>query len=193
LTSNIFEQNNSSKTDLSPPFSLPLTTSLLITESLFPNPFSPTTSLIIPLVKIKIPYAYFVVVALDLITAFLLKWYYGPTYSLLAPQYISALPDTEMLRQIYEDSAKQQAAQQSAEQQASLGSPLLPVGMAINISFSSPFSEPNSRFATLFTVELKEIRNIPGYLLPLAALLLYIILRPFFLNSRNNNRKQDAQ
>lgn len=194
MTNNKLEQTNGSSADLSPPFYLPLITSLLISESLFPDPDSPAATLIIPLVRIRIPYAYFLIVALDLITALLVKWYYGPTYSLLAPQYASALPDIESLRQIYgrptgqQTFERQETEQQGVEQQAAVSTPLLPVGMAFNISFSSPFYEPNSKVSTLFTLELKKIRNIPGYLLPVATLLLYIILRPLFLNKQNQNQ-----
>ena len=194
MTTDILEQNNFADANLSPPFSLPLTTSLLISESLFPDPDSPATTLIIPLIKIRIPYAYFAVVALDLATAFLLKCCYGPAYSLLLPQYASALPDTGALRQIYErPPGRNLSRQQATEQQGATSTPLLPVGMAFNISVSSPFYEPDSKVATLFTFELKEIRNIPGYLLPLAVLLLYIILRPFFLDRQNRNNSNEQR
>lgn len=161
----------------SPPYSVPLFVSLLISESLFTHNNSPVTTMIIPFIMKEIPYAYFIISIMEFIAALLTKWSYGPSYSLLSPVGSTSLPDLKDIRQVYSPTT---VSNQNADSQQTIDTPIFPKGMTFNISFSSPFSAPRSKLSTLFTIELKEIRNVPGYVIPLTALLLYVIFEPFF-------------
>lgn len=177
----------------SPPYFVPFSVSLLISESLFPNFYSPAATLIIPFIRVDIPYGYFIIVGMEFVTAFLAKIAYGPSYSILPLGMNAELPDLEAFRQ---------TTRQLPVRVLDLGgvlsltdtesTPLFPRGMTFNISFSSPFTAPTSRTATLFTFELKEIRKVPGYLVPLAALTLYLVLRPYFRRKERNNEPENS-
>lgn len=151
----------------SPPFVVPFTVSLLISETLFPDFYSPAATLIIPFIRVNIPYGYVIIIVADLITALLVKWSYGSSYSLLAPQSHTALPDLRAFGQVPTNNSEE-------------STPLLPQGMAFNLSISSPFFSPESPVATLYTLEIKQVPNVPGYVVPIATLLLYLVLKPYF-------------
>lgn len=160
----------------SPPYSVPLTISLLISESLFTDLNSPAATLIIPFVRREIPYAYFLISILEFTAALLTKWSYGPSYSLLSPASNTSFPDVGYLRT---------TNTQGDSGSATGDTPIFPKGITFNISFSSPFSAPVSKTSTLFTFELKEIKNVPGYIVPLAGLVLYFVLIPFYRRNKN--------
>lgn len=188
----------------SPPYSVPFTVALLISEGLFLNNYSPVSSLIIPFIRADIPYGYMIIIIMEFITALLVKMSYGPAYSILSQNTNTAVPDMSAIRQIYSSaSAGQTASGQSGRRQPGKVSaqstdtttaapneetPLFPKGLTFNISFSAPFSSPNSKTSTLYAVELKEIKNVPGYVLPLASLILYFVLQPYFRARDSQNR-----
>ncbi|MGI6451714.1 MAG: hypothetical protein ACOX3R_16065 [Desulfitobacteriia bacterium] len=178
----------------SSPHTVPFFVSLLISESFFSHVNSPAATIIIPFFKKDIPYAYFIIIILELITAMLIKWYYGPYYSILSPSLSTALPDLNVMRQTYTYGQTLPWRRRQNQQQPEESSPLLPLGMSFNLSFSSPFTAPTSKTATLYTIQLKEIKNVPGYLVPLAALILYFVLEPLFkakesTTANNNSNK----
>jgi hypothetical protein len=178
-----------------PPYSVPLTVSLLISESLFAHFYSPAATLIIPFIRVNIPYGYFIIIGMELVTSFLVKLAYGPSYSILSSNLnLNTLPDLNSLRQVYnlapvrENSRNQLGGATAAED-----TPLFPLGITFNISFSSPFSAPSGKTATLFTIQLKEIRNVPGYLVPLISIVLYFLIKVYFRSkSANEDRAQKA-
>lgn len=181
-----------------PPYSVPFTVSLLISESLFPHHYSPVNTIIIPFIRVELPYAYFIIILMELFTAYLAKLSLGPSYSILSLYSGTALPDLEAFRQARPTTESIQRNQSGristldvnnrADQEQSIEStPLLPLGMTFNLSFLSPFTAPTSTTSTLFTIQLKEIKNIPGYVLPLVALVLYLILRPVFHQDNSSN------
>jgi len=164
------------------PHTVPLFISLLISQSFFHHEKSPASTLIIPFFKKEIPYAYVIIVILEFITAFLVKWYYGPSYNLISLGYNTGLPDLNALRYALGQSSTPASRESNRQnqQQPEESTPLLPSGLAFNISFSSPFTAPTSKASTLYTIQLKQIKNMPGFLVPLAALMLYFILAPHF-------------
>ncbi|NLL51736.1 MAG: hypothetical protein GX248_03420 [Peptococcaceae bacterium] len=159
------ESNKAAVNNSFPPYSLPFTVSLLISGSLFFDIYSPASTLIIPFIRKNVPFGYFIIILMEFITALMVKWSSAPySYSILPGPWNTAIPSLEDLRGIYRGLEE--------------ATPLLPIsGLTFNISFGSPFSGPNSRAATLYTIELKAIRNIPGYIVPLATLILYFFLR----------------
>ncbi|NLO96492.1 MAG: hypothetical protein GX091_00185 [Peptococcaceae bacterium] len=156
--------NNTAADNSFPPYSVPFTVSLLISGSLFNDNNSPASSLIIPLLRREIPFGYFIIILLDFITALVVKWSYLPySYSILPGSWNTALPSLQEIRGIY------RAPNEST--------PFLPTkGINFNISFSSTFL-PSGRTGTLYIIELTEIKKIPGFVVPIAALVLYLILR----------------
>lgn len=166
---------------------LPFTIALLISEGLFTDISSPVATLIIPFIRIDIPYGYWIIVLMEFTTALLLKWSYGPSYSTSLLNLLNsntALPDLDTYKQFRSLSPGGTTAPGPA--QSTIDTPLFPSGMTFNISFSVPFSAPESKLATLFTIELKEIKNIPRYVLPVASLVLYFLLE-------SNSKRKKAQ
>jgi len=187
-----------------PPYTVPFTVSILISESFFNNFYSPASTIIIPFLRPFIPYGYAIIILMELLTALLVKWSSAPySYSLINAGYFCfptgiALPDMDSLRRVYNLQASERSLASAGSLDSGQGSPpapnredtpLLPRGMTINLSFSSPFSTPPSKTATLFSIELIEIKNIPGYLVPLIALLLYFISKSFFKGKANANSR----
>lgn len=169
------------------PYSVPLAFSLLFSVSLFTHHLSPAASLIIPIFRPTIPFGYAIIIFLELMTALFTKWSLGPCYSLFNPGGIAALPDLEALRQINalvpRPKTKNLAPQEiDVNLQGEEDSPLLPLGMTINLSLSSPITTANSKTGTLFVYELKQIKSIPPYVVPIATLLLYLFLKGLFGN-----------
>ncbi|RJE47638.1 hypothetical protein A7K50_03025 [Dehalobacter sp. MCB1] len=149
---------------------VPFYISLLISNALHPSNNSPVGTLIIPLTKIMIPHGYFIIVGLELATALFYKWSVVPVSSRIffPGEYGQALPDISALR---EDRMAQLKMTQT---------PLIPKeGMTINISLSAPFTPVQSRASTLYAFKLKSIDNVPGYVVPLASLILYGLLAIF--------------
>lgn len=196
------QTNNVNTSDPSGQLSLPLTVSILISESLFLVRNSPVSTLILPFIRVNIPYAYFLIAGLELATALLVKWSSMPTagYGFSGTNINQEFPDTSSLSQIYNLPQAQSPLQRSLptssistsevnrnSTEQDVGTPLFPKGLTVNLSFSAPFSEPNSNVATLYTVELLEINKVPGYLVTVVTLILYIILRPY-LKPRESNK-----
>ena len=192
----------------SPPYVVPVTLSLLTSQSLFLNEtYSPGTTLIIPFYRIEVPHGYAFVIFMQAVTALLVKWAYTPTPVYMPPLLGSyqAIPDFEALRQIssISQSRKYPRSNQNnsnktktlkffrGQDQDEIDSdPLLPEGLAINLSFLAPFSSPDSRASSLYTIELTLIRNIPGYFTPILTLIIYFVLKPF-IDNKNNNKKNN--
>lgn len=197
--------------DSTPPYVVPVTTSFLLSQSLFLNePYSPASTLIIPFFRTEVPYGYAFVIFMQAVTALLVKWAYAPTplYTPLLGSY-QAIPDFEALRQISRISQSQTNARPgpNSPQKRTIklynglnqdevdSGPLLPEGLAINLSFLAPFSSPDSRASSLFTIELTLIRNTPWYLVALLIFIFYLIYKPFMgntnKNSKNNNNSSN--
>lgn len=191
--------------DSTPPYVVPFTISILASQSLFLNEYySPAAALIIPIYRVEVPYAYLMVIIMQAVTALLVKWAYTPT-----PFYIpllggqQAVPDFETLKYITSLTNSQGNSfgfngntrsnrtlrlNNSVSQLEVPSTPLFPEGIALNLSFMSPFSAPTSRASTLFSIKLTLIKNNRGYLIPLLTLILYIILKPLIINKTYNDQ-----
>jgi len=181
--------------------SIPVTFSILISESIFLTRYSPASTLIIPFYKPRIPYGYFIIITLNLITALFVKLSSVPVngWGLMRNNINQSLPDLNSLRQVYNLPPSTFAVGQSNlnTQNGGLDSPLFPKGLTVNLSLSAPFTDPRSKTSTLFTVELIEIKKVPGYLVAVLTLLLYFILYPSQkaqeTNNNNNNQLVPCQ
>ncbi|RNC62815.1 MAG: hypothetical protein AWM53_01915 [Candidatus Dichloromethanomonas elyunquensis] len=163
--------------------SIPVTLSILISNSLFLTRLSPASTLILPFYRLVVPYGYFLIIFIDLITAFWVQATYLPLTgaSSFRGNVNQALPDIYYLRQVYSLTKVN-------------NSPLFPKGMTINFSVSSPFTEPNSITTTLFTLQLIEIKKIPGFVVAVLTLFLYWFLypslKPLEANNNGNNNSR---
>ncbi|TCX51095.1 hypothetical protein C1I38_11075 [Dehalobacter sp. 12DCB1] len=149
---------------------VPFYISLLISNALHPSNNSPVGTLIIPLTKIMIPHGYFIIIGLELATALFYKWSAVPVSARIffPGGYGQSLPDISAIR---EDRILRLKMTQT---------PLIPKeGMTINVSLSVPFTPVQSRASTLYAFKLKSIDNVPGYVVPLASLILYGLLTIF--------------
>lgn len=182
--------------DSSPPYIVPFTVSILASQSIFLNNFySPAATLIIPVLRINIPYGYLLIIMIQFITALLVKWAYAPLLFPLPGG--SAIPDYQALKQIY-SSFPQQKNEMNARTLPLNNSgrtteeftPIFPDGLTINLSLLSPFSSPTGRATTLYAIKLTLIKNTPGYIIPVITLIIYFLLKPFFKNSNNKNKKR---
>jgi len=176
-SSNLF-----SSRDPSPSYSVPFTFSLFIVEDLSSASFTPSASLFIPIIRVTIPFGYFIIIGMNLLQALLVKWASPASYSLLSGNINTALPDMDSVRQIY----SLPPVQQSTGQQQT-DTPIFPAGLSFNFAFSTPFLEPFGTNATIFTIRIKEIMNVPRYLIPLVSLILYS-----FLNCFSDKNKKPA-
>ncbi len=188
--------------------SIPVTFSILISESLFLTRYSPASTLILPFYRPKIPYGYAYIIALNFITIFLVQCSAVPANGagLLRGNVNQGIPDMNSLKKIYSYPPAQgslrsnvppgkistfSAGQPSANQERN-DTPLFPKGLTVNLSVSAPFSDPNSKTSTLFTLELLEIRNVPGYVVAVLTLLIYFFLYPSQqAKEENNNTKSN--
>jgi len=193
--------------DSSPPYVVPFTVSILASQSIF---LDQASTLIIPFYRTKVPYGYIFIIFMQAVTALLVKWAYTPSplYMPLLGNYQS-LPDFQSLQKIASMSQSQgnpRLNQGNKKKNRTLSicnrtatntddefpsDPILAEGIAINLSFISPFSSPNSRASSLYTIELTLIKNTPGYLVPLITLIIYFVLKPFFTNNKNNNNNKN--
>lgn len=191
---NEFNRQNYTSNPLNDPagqLSIPVTFSFLVSESLFMFTNSPATTLILPFYRPRIPYGYFIIIALELLTILFVKWSSVPVSGagLIRSNFNQSLPDINALRQIYSLPPGKRSLQDNVpsgkvsvlkpgqpSNQDSVDTPLFPKGLTVNLSVSAPFTEPRSKTATLYTVELIEIKNVPGYVVPILALLLYFFL-----------------
>lgn len=184
----------------SPPYVVPLTVSILASQSIFLGEFySPVATLIIPIVREKVPYAYLLIIMMQAVTALLVKWAYAPTplYKPLLGNY-QALPDLKSLQQISSFPPSPNAIKRTTTLQNNNNrnegvpsTPLLPEGIAINLSFLSPFSAPTSRAASLFAIKLTLIRDAPGYIISLITLIIYFVLKPFVEKNKNDTANKN--
>lgn len=181
--------------------SLPLVFSLYITQDLFFKselPFTPASSLVIPLINIRAPQSYLPLIALELLTIFLAKYsavsLQGSNPSL---QFSQGYPDLNALSQIYRQLPSSSVAGSGSSQQVSVttafdpplpsgtpspngtspGSPLFPKGLAFSILFSAPL-EGSETTAAFYAFKLYQIRHLHGVLVPLATILVYLFLYP---------------
>jgi hypothetical protein len=157
--------------------SIPITLSILISNSLFTVRQSPASTLIIPFYRFTFPYGYFLIFSLDLITAFIVQ---AVSLPLLGSRRIP--PPAFPLSQ----------ANRTDQPRTNGDNPLFPKGMTINFSASAPFSAPRSKTSTLFTLELLEIKKIPGYVVGILTLLLYWFLYPAMKPLENNQNGNNS-
>lgn len=195
----------------SPPYVVPLTISILASQSIFLNRlYSPAATLIIPIYRTDVPYGYIFVIFMQAVTALLVKWAYAPSplYMPLLGNY-QALPDYEALKKISRlsqtpNNIKSNQGNKRTNRNLSLANgsnqnqvpsgPLLPEGIAINLSIISPFSDPTSRAASLFSIKLTLFKTNRGYIIPLVTLIIYFVLKPFMgtNNNKNNNNSNNS-
>ena len=182
--------------DSSPPYIVPFTVSILASQSIFLDQFySPAATLIIPVLRINVPYGYLLLIMIQFITALLVKWAYAPlSFSLPGS---CALPDYQALKQIYSSFPQQKNGMNArtlrlnnSSQTTEESTPIFPEGIAINLSFLSPFSAPASRASTIYALKLTLIKDTPGYIIPVITLIIYFLLKPFLNNSNNKNNKR---
>lgn len=192
---------NVSKVSVNP--SLPLVFSLFITQDLFFNsefPFTPASSLTIPLINIRAPQSYLPLIALELLTILLAKYSaaFSSQSSYLALQFSQGYPDLNALRQIYRHPPPSSSTTgSSSSQQVSVttafnpplasgtpspngtlpGSPLFPRGLAFNILLSAPL-EGSENTAAFYTLKFYQIRHLHGVLVPIVIILIYLYLYP---------------
>ncbi|NLI93406.1 MAG: hypothetical protein GX434_14845 [Peptococcaceae bacterium] len=162
--------------DFSGLLSIPVTFSILISNSLFLTRLSPASTLIIPFYRLNIPLGYWLIIATDVITAFIVQSASIPMNGsgALRGNINQSVPDLNSLRQIYSFRKVNDT-------------PLFPKGMTINFSISSPFTAPNSITTTLYTLQLLEIKNIPGFVVAFLTLFLYWFLYPSLKPLEGNN------
>ncbi len=190
--------------DSSPPFVVPVTVSILASQSLFLRElYSPASSLIIPFYRIDIPYGYIFVIFMQAVTALLVKWAYTPSplYRPLLGNYQS-LPDFEALKKISlmtqpQGNTRLNLGTKRTNRTLSLNNgsnqdefpsgPLLPEGIAISLSFISPFSNPTTRASNLLSLKLTLIKTNRGYIISLLTLIIYFVVKPFLRNKKDNN------
>lgn len=194
--------------DSTPHYVVPFTISILASQSLFLDEYySPASALIIPIYRVEIPYAYLLVIFMQAVTALLVKWAYTPSpfYIQLLGGGQQAVPDFETLKYIAnktdsqgnslwhhnnERNSRTLRLNNSANQLDVPSTPIFPEGIAINLSFMSPYSAPTSRASSLFSIKLTLIKTNKGYLIPLITLILYVILKLFF--TKDNNISADS-
>lgn len=160
-------------------FEVPFSVSILLSNALHPNTSSPAGTLIIPLIRILIPHGYFIIIGLELATAFFAKWSTIPTsiYGTLPGGYCQSLPDINAFRQVYSSPPVVPRQARNGLLSEIFQTPILPSkGMSVSVSLSAPFTSIQSRTTTLYAFELFNLKQIPGYAVPLASLILYIIL-----------------
>lgn len=191
----------------STPHIVPVTVSILFSQSLFlGNYYSPAATLILPFFRTEVPYGYMFIFFMQAVTGLLVKWAFTPSplYMPLLGNYQS-LPDFESLKTISNLSQNHGNARLNLETKGTKrtlnlnnrnsnnqdqfpSDPLLPEGISINLSFISPFSEPTSRAASLYSIKLTLIKTNRGYIISILTLIIYIILKPFLGNNNNKNK-----
>ncbi|UWG97840.1 hypothetical protein LPY66_03215 [Dehalobacter sp. DCM] len=175
--------------------SVPFTFSLLISNSLHPDIYSPVGTLIIPLYRPLVPYGYYILIGIELLTAMLFKWSsahsgsyrYSLSNSTAFPDLtaINQYINTASPRQILggEDLSVGQFSPQAgrALEQEIFQTPLIPSeGLTINLALAAPVRAIRSMASTAFTFKLKAIDNAPGYLIPFILVILYFLTGPYF-------------
>lgn len=177
--------------------SIPVTFSILISESIFLTRYSPASTLIFPFYRPRIPYGYFIIVVLNLITALFAKMSSVPvnSWGLMRNNINQSLPDINSLRQVYNlPPVRGSLRSNQNTQNGRNDTPLFPKGLTVNFSISAPFTDPSSKTSTLFTIELLEIRKVPGYLVAVLTLLIYFLLYPSqkAQETKNNNNNRSS-
>lgn len=194
---------NSSNGNVSVNPSLPLILSIFISQDLFPSselPFSPASSLTIPLINIRTPYNYIPVFIIDILTIFLGKYsaVLSSQSSYLPLEFRQGYPDLNALRQIYPQSLSSlSTAGRSSSQQVSVttafdpplqsdtnlqngtlaGTPIFPKGLAFNILLSAPL-EGSETTSTFYALKLFTIKHLYGVLVALVTIFVYLFLYP---------------
>jgi hypothetical protein len=153
--------------------------------------------LIIPFYRPLVPYGYYIIVGIELLTAMLFKWSSVHTGSY---QYIlsnnPALPDINALNQSFNNASPRQTivnvedsriwrfGKHQADRtlaQESFQTPLIPTeGLTINLTLSAPVHAIPSVASTAFALKLKSFDNTPGYIVPVILIILYFLLGPYF-------------
>ncbi|NLI90648.1 MAG: hypothetical protein GX434_00175 [Peptococcaceae bacterium] len=178
-----------------------LSFSLYFIQRLVDRAFSPTVYLNFPLVRIRFPLSFVMIIALDLVFPLIIKWsaIREDRYRFFTSGINQAYPDYKSIRQILSSSSSLGPAQstqfnQSTDQGQSqpsseipvittvfdpprppaLDTPVYPRFLSLVFQVSSPIIK--QRLGTTFIVELVEAMEYPRFFLPLISLLLYIAL-----------------
>lgn len=168
--------------------SLPLIISIFISQDMFSNrelPFTPASSLTIPLINISTPYNYIIVFFIDIITIFLGKKFIVLQNSCLPLEFKQGYPNLSALWEIYR---KPLTSLSRAERNSSsttfqngiisgTGTPLFPKGLAVNILLSAPLEESETA-STFYALTLFTIRRLYGILVALVTIFVYLFLYP---------------
>lgn len=183
---------------------LPLTLSLFAALPLYEVDFSPVPFLKFPVIRLNFPYSYFVIIFLDLLNSFFVKWaaIQSSRYSSLLGQVNQAVVDMSSLRQIY--SSLQPASASSPVPMVETfgenfgkppgpeGTPAFPRGMDFGLSLSAPFCRlPGAKTDTLYNYRFLTIKNVPGYVLPLLSLFAYFFLYPYVQQRKKEFSQND--
>ncbi|MEL1133862.1 hypothetical protein AAC978_01650 [Desulfitobacterium sp. THU1] len=171
----------------------PLSFSLLISSPIRRNiPFAPVTAAILPLAKVKLPYASLVVATLDIFTAFLAKRF---THELASPQNFPRenYPVTLTLAQLADLIQNYSQGQSTSVNpspcrpvpQGALNGdePLFPDHLSVSLLVSGPFDGFDGSPDSSFNVPLFSIPGVPGNLI----IAVITLIAQFLLEQANVN------
>ncbi|MCM1566494.1 MAG: hypothetical protein WHF31_14390 [Candidatus Dehalobacter alkaniphilus] len=184
-----------SSAEMFPPLTpIPLTLTLFLTDSLFPqSSYSPTGALLIPLKILNIPLSYLTVIALGLATSLLAKWSSAFSGISAFSQYQQAYPDITLFLDGLPSSSQTNAAGAGGNytgNQQEPETPLEPKGLAFNLALVAPYSGvPQSigtKFVLIYGIEIFEIKKLPKTFIPLLILFIYFLLYPKYRNDQGN-------
>lgn len=170
----------------------PLNFSLLITSPIRRNlPFVPVTAAILPLARVKLPYASFVVAALDILMNFLVKRSFvevPPPRKVPAESYSVTLTLAQLADLIQTASQGQVMRPNSAlNEQPPLtldeDEPLFPDHLSFSLSVSGPFGNFDGTPDSSFNVPLFEIPGVPGNLI----IAVITLIAQFYIEQANIN------
>lgn len=174
----------------------PLSFSLLISSPIRKDlPFSPTTASLLPLARVKLPYAGLVVAALDILIVFLNKRSLvvvpplrrvpsqNHTITLTLDQLADLINRTSQGQMFNPSNIYNQPPQTLDEDE-----PLFPDNLSFSLTVSGPLGNFNGTPDSAFNVPLFEIPGAPGNLI----IALITITAQFYIEQANINGSLDT-
>jgi len=172
----------------------PLTFSLYIGQRLVNRAFSPVSYLLFPVLSIRFPYSFFVIVLADLLKTLTIKWslVHADRYNLLNGRSIQACPDHQAWLEMFgqpsvepPQASRETSGQSSTEvpmvtslldphRPVAFDTPVFPKDLDLVLQTSSPLA--NERFSTLFEIDLVESKGYPRFFIPLLSFILHFLL-----------------
>ncbi|RNC28704.1 MAG: hypothetical protein AWM53_01364 [Candidatus Dichloromethanomonas elyunquensis] len=178
----------------------PISFSLFLAQRLVDRSFSPTIFLNFPLIRLRFPFSFVTVIAIDLVLPLIIKWsaIREDKYRIFASLTNQAYPDCKSIRQILMSPPSSGSTQPSRSNQVQQGqtqpseqipflttifdpprpprldTPVFPRYLSLVLMLSSPVA--SDKTSTTFQLALAEASQYPRFFVALIALILYFML-----------------